>query len=88
MSAPKQAQPAVAHQSTSGVYDLGSAEAPCDHYDPESDVVAPLSLRASHTQLLWVCGDCGHHYPRAQACPDSCSACGAPREHFYAPVED
>jgi rubrerythrin len=45
-------------------------------------------MRASHTELLWVCGDCGHPYPRSQACPDGCSACGAPREHFYAPVED
>jgi len=86
MSAPKPV-PATPNRPPSGVYER-TVEAPCDHYDPEADVVAPLSLRASHTQLLWVCGDCGHHYPRAQACPDSCSACGAPREHFYAPVED
>jgi len=74
---------------TSGVYDLGARSSEdADHYDPESGSIPPLSMRASHTQLLWVCGDCGHHYPRAQACPDGCSACGAPKEHFYAPIED
>jgi hypothetical protein len=85
MTLPKSASPP---RPGSGVYDLGATDAPTDCYDPESDVVAPLSLRASHTQLLWVCGDCGHHYPRSQGCPDGCDACGAPREHFYAPVED
>jgi rubrerythrin len=85
MTLPKPLSP---QRSTSGVYELGTADAPADHYDPESDVVAPLSMRASHTELLWVCGDCGHHYPRSRGCPDGCSACGAPREHFYAPVED
>ena len=80
--------PRVANSSGDRPSVVAGRDAPADHYDPESDVVAPLSLRASHTELLWVCGDCGHHYPRSQACPDGCSACGAPREHFYAPVED
>jgi hypothetical protein len=59
-----------------------------DDYDPDVDVVAPLSLRCAVMQLLWVCGDCGEHYVRAQECPTKCDACGAPREHFYAPIED
>lgn len=88
MSALKPAA-AAPPRSTSGVYDVGNRpKGTEEHYDPESGSIPPLSMRASHTELLWVCGDCGHHYPRAQACPESCSACGAPKEHFYAPVED
>ena len=58
-----------------------------DGYDPETELIPPISLRASIMELLWVCGDCGEHYPRAQSCPDRCN-CGAPRQHFYAPTED
>ena len=66
----------------------GDDDRSLDAYDPEEDIVAPLSVRASFMELLWICGDCGEHYPRAQACPDGCSGCGAPRQHFYAHVED
>jgi hypothetical protein len=59
-----------------------------DGYDPSHDVVAPISVRPNAMELLWVCGDCGEHYPRARECPESCRACGAPKEHFYAPIED
>src|SRR5438874_6729534 len=59
-----------------------------DDYDPEADVVAPMSIRTSVMQLLWICGDCGEHYPRARTCPERCDSCGAPQRHFYAPIED
>ena len=59
-----------------------------DGYRPDRDVVAPISVRPNAMELLWVCGDCGQHYPRARECPDTCSECGAPRQHFYAPIED
>lgn len=59
-----------------------------DAYRPERDVVAPISVRPNAMELLWVCGDCGQHYPRARECPEVCTACGAPKQHFYAPVED
>lgn len=55
--------------------------------DAESDVV-PASLRSTLMRLVWVCGDCGEHYTRRGGCPSLCRACGAPRENFYAPVED
>ena len=64
------------------------ADRSLDEYDPAEDVVAPISIRPSMMQLLWICGDCGEHYPRAQACPEQCEACGAPKQHFYAPLED
>ncbi|GAC1545733.1 MAG: hypothetical protein NVS3B10_09800 [Polyangiales bacterium] len=100
MTAPKLATPM---RTTSGVFALGTTVheehahvAPeaeehdlCDgDYDPDCDVVAPLSMRTSCMQLLWVCGDCGEHYPRSIACPARCGACDAPREHFYSPLED
>ena len=62
--------------------------------DPRSDEpastgrVTPLSLRTTAMQLVWVCGDCGAHYPRTDECPERCTHCGAPRQHFYLPVED
>lgn len=59
-----------------------------DGYRPDRDVVAPISVRPNAMELLWVCGDCGQHYPRARECPEECKACGAPRQHFYAPIED
>lgn len=59
-----------------------------DGYRPERDVVAPISVRPNGMELLWVCGDCGQQYPRARACPEVCVACGAPKQHFYAPIED
>ncbi|GAC1351206.1 MAG: hypothetical protein NVSMB1_01990 [Polyangiales bacterium] len=59
-----------------------------DGYRPERDVVAPISVRPNAMELLWVCGDCGEHYPRARLCPEQCDACGAPKQHFYAPLED
>jgi rubrerythrin len=59
-----------------------------DGYRPDRDVVAPISVRPNGMELLWVCGDCGEHYPRARECPDHCTACGAPKQHFYAPIED
>jgi rubrerythrin len=59
-----------------------------DAYDPEVDAVAPISVRTSFMELLWVCGDCGEHYPRMRSCPEQCKACGAPKQNFYAPVED
>ena len=64
------------------------AERSLDDYDPEADLVAPMSIRTSVMQLLWICGDCGEHYSRAQTCPVQCDACGAPQQHFYAPIED
>lgn len=59
-----------------------------DGYRPDRDVVAPISVRPNAMELLWICGDCGEHYPRARECPEECSACGAPKQHFYAPIED
>ncbi len=59
-----------------------------DGYRPDRDVVAPISVRPNAMELLWVCGDCGQHYQRARECPEECNACGAPRQHFYAPIED
>ena len=59
-----------------------------DDYDPETDVVPPISVRTSFMELLWVCGDCGEHYARAQTCPEKCTSCGGPKQNFYAPTED
>lgn len=59
-----------------------------DGYRPDRDVTAPISVRPNAMELLWVCGDCGQHYPRARQCPERCTACGAPKQHFYAPIED
>jgi rubrerythrin len=59
-----------------------------DGYRPDRDVVAPISVRPNAMELLWICGDCGEHYPRARECPEECSSCGAPKQHFYAPIED
>jgi rubrerythrin len=59
-----------------------------DGYRPGRDVVAPISVRPNAMELLWVCGDCGQHYPRSVECPEECSCCGAPKQHFYAPIED
>ncbi len=59
-----------------------------DTYDPETDVVPPISVRTSFMELLWVCGDCGEHYPRAQTVPEECTSCGGPKQNFYAPTED
>jgi rubrerythrin len=64
------------------------AERSLDDWDPDEDLVAPISIRTSVTTLLWVCGDCREHYPRAQSCPERCDSCGAPKEHFYSPIED
>jgi hypothetical protein len=64
------------------------AERSLDDWDPDEDLVAPISIRTSVTTLLWICGDCREHYPRAQACPERCDACGAPQQHFYSPIED
>ena len=59
-----------------------------DAYKPGRDAVAPISVRTTAMELLWVCGDCGEHYPRSVTPPERCGHCGAPREHFYSPVED
>ena len=59
-----------------------------DGYRPDIDVVAPISVRPNAMELLWVCGDCGEHYPRARQCPEKCNSCGAPKQNFYAPIED
>jgi rubrerythrin len=59
-----------------------------DAYKPGRDAVAPISVRATAMELLWVCGDCGEHYPRSVTPPEKCPNCDAPREHFYSPVED
>ena len=59
-----------------------------DCYRPDVDVVAPISVRPNGMELLWVCGDCGEHYPRQRQCPESCNSCGAPKQNFYAPIED
>jgi hypothetical protein len=59
-----------------------------DGYRPDIDVVAPISVRPNAMELLWVCGDCGEHYPRARECPAQCKSCGAPKQNFYAPIED
>jgi rubrerythrin len=75
---------------TSGTFESvrGDANRSLDDYDPQEDTIPPLSVRSSFMELLWICGDCGEHYPRAQACPESCDACGAPKQNFYAHVED
>ncbi len=59
-----------------------------DGYRPDRDITAPISVRPNAMELLWVCGDCGQHYPRARQCPERCTVCGAPKQHFYAPIED
>jgi hypothetical protein len=59
-----------------------------DLYEPDKESIPPISMRASCMELLWVCGDCGEHYPRASACPEQCASCGAPKQSFYAPIED
>lgn len=53
----------------------------------ESEPVS-ATLRSTLMRLVWVCGDCGEHYARHGGCPAVCKGCGAPRENFYAPVED
>lgn len=58
-------------------------ELPADEEEP-----APTSLRTMMLELLWVCGDCGAHYPHTRLCPEHCLNCGAPKAHFYAPIED
>ena len=75
---------------TSGKFETvrGDANRSLDDYDPQEDTIPPLSVRTTFMELLWICGDCGEHYPRAQACPESCDACGAPKQNFYAHVED
>lgn len=55
--------------------------------DADADVL-PASLRCTLLRLVWVCGDCGEHYTRRAGCPLLCRTCGAPRENFFAPVED
>ena len=64
------------------------SERSLDDWDPDEDLVAPISIRTQVMTLLWICGDCGEHYPRAQTCPTQCDACGAPQQHFYSPIED
>lgn len=60
-----------------------------DELDGGDDyVISHPSIRAIATVLLWVCGDCGAHYPRSANPPELCNECGAPKEHFLAPVED
>ena len=59
-----------------------------DAYKPGRDAVAPISVRATAMELLWVCGDCGEHCPRSVTPPEKCINCDAPREHFFSPVED
>ena len=59
-----------------------------DELPDEEELVAPISIRTFLSQLLWVCGDCGEHYPRSFGCPLRCTSCGAPRQHMYAPIED
>ncbi len=66
----------------------GDVDRSLDDYDPQEDTIPPLSVRSSHMELLWICGDCGEHYPRAQECPEECDSCGAPKQNFYAHVED
>lgn len=61
---------------------------PRDSYDPGRDRVAPLTIRPIDMELVWVCGDCGEHYPRTNLAPAVCDWCGAPRQHFYGPAED
>ena len=59
-----------------------------DAYKPGRDAVAPISVRATAMELLWVCGDCGAHFPRSVTPPAKCESCDAPRENFFSPVED
>ncbi|GAC1352127.1 MAG: hypothetical protein NVSMB1_11900 [Polyangiales bacterium] len=56
--------------------------------DEEVGEIIPISQRASMMELLWVCGDCGAHYPHTKECPQSCASCGAPKQNFFAPIED
>lgn len=80
-----------AYGLTSGTFETverADADRSLDDYDPQEDTIPPLSVRSSFMELLWICGDCGEHYPRAQACPEACGACGAPKQNFYAHVED
>jgi rubrerythrin len=72
-----------------GITRPGSVTAsPRDSYDPSRDRVAPLLVRPIDMELIWVCGDCGEHYPRTLLAPETCFSCGAPRQHFYGPAED
>jgi hypothetical protein len=75
-------------RSKSGVGARPSISNSLDGYRPDQDIVAPISVRPNGMELLWICGDCGEHYPRARSCPERCDACGAPKQHFYAPIED
>ncbi|GAC1577629.1 MAG: hypothetical protein NVS3B20_08930 [Polyangiales bacterium] len=59
-----------------------------DAYNPGSDTVAPMSVRTTAMELLWICGDCGEHYPRSLNPPHLCQNCGGPKEHFFSPIED
>jgi len=59
-----------------------------DGYRPGTDAVAPISVRPNAMELIWVCGDCGAHYPRRQEAPEKCAECGAPKTNFYSPIED
>jgi rubrerythrin len=90
----RDATPSVGPGVSSGIYPRGEQRHEAHHedvkdeYDPDDDVVAPISIRTSFMELIWICGDCGEHYPRSKQCPESCTACGGPRQHFYAPTED
>jgi rubrerythrin len=88
VSIPQDAKNDVAASRFSYPAQRNSLSGSLDGYRPDRDVVAPISVRPNGMELLWVCGDCGEHYPRARECPDRCTACGAPKQHFYAPIED
>jgi rubrerythrin len=86
-------QPATGERRSRNSFDCLQGDRPSfscslDGYRPDVDVVAPISVRPNAMELLWVCGDCGEHYPRARECPEQCRSCGAPRQNFYAPIED
>ena len=86
-------KPVAERRSRSSIVNGDDADRPSfscslDGYRPDVDVVAPISVRPNAMELLWVCGDCGEHYPRARQCPETCVSCGAPKQNFYAPIED
>ncbi len=83
-----------------GVYDakgrfLGRVSALSDEgFEIESPVLGESELEEIPGQefgegyLMWRCGDCGEMRELDEGFPDSCLACGAPREALVVVEED
>ena len=50
--------------------------------------IEPMTGGWGGMELVWRCGDCGHHVARPASPPQRCPDCGAPREHFVLLTED